>query len=588
MANQPLPANAVAAIRVSTEKQGRDGDSPEDQQDKIDRFALARGIVVKEHFKFLESGSKAKQPMQVAIDYCKKPENNIRFFIIKSIDRFTRGGSRMYEDLKEQLDDCGVTLIDTYGVISSEKVNTLDHLGFTYKWSEFSPSKKTEILEAERAKDELRDIMTRMVGAEIRYTQMGYWMRQPPYGYASQKVETRNGKRTVLVPYAKEAKLIRKLFELRADGIHNDKEIAEELNERGFKSRTTLRRDNHDRTKIIGERGGKPLTAKDVGEYVSNPIYVGIICEKWTNNKPIRGQFKGLVSLELFNKANKGKWTIVENGEEIKLLKRKPAARYLNAYGAKSAEFAYRKFITCPDCKHILLGSASKGKMGKYYPAYHCNKQGHYFRVPKQEFEDTVKSFVKNIRLTPEYVEAVTKAVIDEWDKRQKEEQDKQVDYDARITELQKEAQAIVDRIKILSSEIAIKSMEDELVKIDAQMSVLRTEKENAAKQEPLNIRSIIGNIKYFMEHLEELLLQQSNPVAKAEYFGVLFDQLPTYAEIKYGTQNPTGLTGINELFKLKNCPQGALVRPAGFEPTTFCSEDRRSNPLSYGRILHI
>jgi len=23
------------------------------------------------------------------------------------------------------------------------------------------------------------------------------------------------------------------------------------------------------------------------------------------------------------------------------------------------------------------------------------------------------------------------------------------------------------------------------------------------------------------------------------------------------------------------------MVRPAGFEPATFCSEDRRSNPLS-------
>ena len=28
------------------------------------------------------------------------------------------------------------------------------------------------------------------------------------------------------------------------------------------------------------------------------------------------------------------------------------------------------------------------------------------------------------------------------------------------------------------------------------------------------------------------------------------------------------------------------LVRPEGFEPPTFCSEDRRSNPLSYGRAL--
>ncbi len=560
-------ANAVAAIRVSTEKQGRDGDSPEDQRDKIDRFANLRGMQVKEYFAFLESGSKAQQPMQIAIDYCKDPKNHIKYFIIKSIDRFTRGGSRIYEDLKLQLDECGVTLIDTYGVISGEKVNTLDHLGFTYKWSEFSPSKKTEILEAERAKDELRDIMTRMVGAEIRYTQMGYWMRRPPYGFTSQKVETRNGKRTILLPHDKEAGLIHKLFELRATGIYSDKEIANELNTLGFRSRVMLLRDTYDRSKITGQRGGKPLTAKEVAEYVSNPIYAGIIKEKWTNYQPVQGQFKGIVSIELFNRANKGKWTLIEVTGGIKLLKKKPAERYLNKRGTKTDEFAYRKVVTCPDCERPLLGSASRGKLGKYYPAYHCNKRGHYFRVPKQEFEDTIRDFVKNIKLTPEYIEAVTTAVIDEWDKRQKEEQDKQVNYDSRIAELQKEAETIVDKIKILSSEIAIKSMEDELMKLDAQMSVLRTEKENATTKEPLNIRVIMGNIKYFMEHLEELLLHQSNPVAKAEYFGLLFDKAPTYTEIKYGTQNPCQLTGMNELFKLKNFENTALVIPRGIEP---------------------
>jgi len=88
---------------------------------------------ITEQFEFLESGSKAQQPMQRAIDFCKDPHNNIKYFIIKSIDRFTRGGSRIYEDLKMQLDECGIILIDTYGVISSQKVNTLDHLGFTYK-----------------------------------------------------------------------------------------------------------------------------------------------------------------------------------------------------------------------------------------------------------------------------------------------------------------------------------------------------------------------------------------------------------------------------------------------------------------------
>ena len=230
--NELLPRiYAVGAIRVSTEKQGRDGDSPDDQKKQIDRHADTRQWTLRKYFAFLESGSKEDQPMQEAIDYCKDPKNQIKYFIIKSIDRFTRGGSRIYEDLKEQLEACGVILVDVYGVISGEKVNTLDHLGFTYKWSEYSPSKKTEILEAERAKDELRDIMSRMIGAEIRYTQAGYWMRQPPFGFISEKVETRHGKRTILKPHPDEAPLIRKMYELKALGTMSDRQIVDKMNE---------------------------------------------------------------------------------------------------------------------------------------------------------------------------------------------------------------------------------------------------------------------------------------------------------------------------------------------------------------------
>jgi DNA invertase Pin-like site-specific DNA recombinase len=85
--------NAVAAIRVSTTKQGTDGDSPEAQKEQIERYAENKGIVIKKFFVFLESASKEQQPMQEAIDYCKDPKNEVELFIIKSIDRFTRGGS---------------------------------------------------------------------------------------------------------------------------------------------------------------------------------------------------------------------------------------------------------------------------------------------------------------------------------------------------------------------------------------------------------------------------------------------------------------------------------------------------------------
>ena len=236
MENQlPKVDNAVAAIRVSTTKQGTDGDSPEAQKEQLERFAKVHNINIKKIFIFMESASKEEQPMQKAVDFCKSPKNDIQLFIIKSIDRFTRGGSYSYDHLRLQLEKYGVKLVDIYGVISSQKVNTLEHLGISFDWSIYSPSKKTEILEAERAKDELRDIMSRMIGAEIRYARMGYWVREAPMGYVVEKIETPNGKRCVLKPHPLESKWIIKMFELRCRGTFNDHQIVDEVNKLGFK-----------------------------------------------------------------------------------------------------------------------------------------------------------------------------------------------------------------------------------------------------------------------------------------------------------------------------------------------------------------
>src|SRR6185369_8035630 len=142
---------------------------------------------------------------------------------------------------------------DIYGVISDRRVNTLDYLGVEYKWSMYSPSKKAEILEAERANDEMRDIMSRMIGAEIRYSRMGYWVRKPPMGFMNEKIETPNGKRTILKPHPIESHWIIKMFELRCRGTLGDHQIVEEINNLGFKTRKMYFRDKHDQTKIHKE-----------------------------------------------------------------------------------------------------------------------------------------------------------------------------------------------------------------------------------------------------------------------------------------------------------------------------------------------
>ena len=43
----PIQENAVAAIRISSLKQGLQGDSPDAQKEQIERFALDRNIKIK-------------------------------------------------------------------------------------------------------------------------------------------------------------------------------------------------------------------------------------------------------------------------------------------------------------------------------------------------------------------------------------------------------------------------------------------------------------------------------------------------------------------------------------------------------------
>jgi archaellum component FlaC len=557
---QPLKNKcAVAAIRVSTTKQGTDGDSPEAQKEQIERFANDRGITVKKFFVFLESASKEQQPMQEAVDYCTNAKNGIDLFIIKSIDRFTRGGSLSYDMLKSQLESNKVQLVDIYGIISSQQVNTLDHLGFEYKWSVFSPSKKSEILEAERSKDELRDIMSRMIGAEIRYTQNGYWMRQAPIGYVSEKVETKHGKRCILRPHPAEAEHIIRIFELRAEGLLTDKQIAEKVSSLGFRTRIRYKRDNEDRTRIVQQMGDAKLTEKNLKKIVSNPIYAGINVEKWTNYQAIKCVFDGLVPIDLFNRANRGKKYIAVDGGNYQILRQKPKPHQMDK-SQHNPDYAFRKFILCPECSSPLLGSASRGKNGKRYPAYHCSNHGHYFRIPKDAMEEKIMLFVKQLKVEDAKINTLIEAVREEYERRLKNNGSDNGRIDAQITALRGEISVTLGKIKFLNSPSAITYIESDVEAMEQKIRHLEREKDQIAKQKPLDIESILRKARYFLEHLDELLLKQANPTRKAQLFGALFNQLPTYNDLDSGTQKTPLFTGVNSVFRLASLEKSLVV----------------------------
>lgn len=513
--------NAVAAIRVSTTKQGTEGDSPEAQKEQIERFAANKGITIKKFFVFMESASKEQQPMQEAVDYCANAGNGIDLFIIKSIDRFTRGGSLSYDMLKSQLESSKVQLVDIYGVISAQQVNTLDHLGFEYKWSIYSPSKKSEILEAERSKDELRDIMSRMIGAEIRYTQNGYWMRQPPYGYQSEKVDTNQGKRTILKPREDEAIFMRKMFELRAEGLMTDQEITDKLNDLGYKTRQHYIRNKDDLTKVIAKRGGKPLTVKSMQRIIANTIYAGINVEKWTNYSPTKCAFAGLVSIDLFNRANRGKKYIAFNEADGEYeIQRQAPKKHLVEKVMNNPDFPYKKFVLCPECRGSLLGSASRGKTGKYYPAYHCSNKGHYFRIPKDQMDEKIMQFISRVKVNQGQIDLLVDTVRKEFERRQALSGEGEQTIEKQIQALKGEAEAALSKIMLLSNVTAIAYLENEIEQIQQKINKLEKEKQQMKGKKPINIDRILARVRYFLEHLDLLLLKQQNPHKKAQLFG--------------------------------------------------------------------
>ena len=543
--------NAVAAIRVSSTKQGLQGDSPQAQKEQIEQFAKSHNINVKKFFIFMESASKEAQPVQEAIDYCIDPHNDIQLFVIKSIDRFTRGGSYLYDHLKMQLTKEKVKLIDIYGIISNQEVNTLEHLGIEYDWSIYSPTKKSEILEAERAKDEIRDILSRMIGAEIRYVRMGYRVASPPFGYLNEKIETVNGKRVILKPHPKASKWIIRMFELRMRGTLTDRQIVEEINSLGFKTRIQYFRNPKDKTQIIGSKGGKPLSLKQFWRFIERPIYAGICIHKWTDGKPIKGQFQGLVDIDTFNKANRGKLIISESNGEVEIEKRQPSDWQLKK-STINPEYPYKKYVLCPLCKKPFYGSASKGRHGGYYPTYHCSRGHKYLGIPVKEFETTIQNFIKGLHITQEYIDSLKEDSLKEWQKRMGEKQNDSFELEQKIKALNLAILAMTQKIKILSSEIAIKAIEMDLISADKELKELG-EKKTEKDMEVINMEIVLDNIEYYMQNLEELLLGTPDPLRKAALFGVLFKEPPTYDELKLGTPKLEPCFALNEEFKEHN-----------------------------------
>lgn len=561
---------AIGVMRVSSTKQGLQGDSPEQQKELIERrreqFSALKhsNIIIKKWFKFIESasGQLEQQPILQVLEYCKDPKNKVKYLFIKSIDRQTRGGGVIYGQLKAMLSKYGVQLVDTYGVIGTDNVNTLEQYDIEYEWSNFSPTWIIEFLEAERGKSEVRDILTRMIGAEIRYVRMGYRVRPAPPGFVNEKIETPHGMRVILKPHQVESPWFIRMFELRVQGNLTDEQAVKEVNKMGYKSRKMRRRDPLNKSRITGHTGENPLTVKQFQRYITNPIYAGVNTEKWLNGVAVKLLSPGLVSVATFNKANRGKITILEEGGEVKVIKGSPKPWQL-VKKKENPLYPFKQQILCSDCRKPLLGSSPRSKSGKHIPIYHCNRGHKYWGINAGVLDMLIESFVSKIHFSDSFRMKFTQMVLEDLENREKRVSEDTINISQVIAEKEQETHEIKERIKVLTSPATIKMMEADIDKLLIEKASLM-EKRNEKEDEQVDILTAINYCNYYMEHLEELILGSEDPMQNAAMFGLVFNSPPTYEELKNGTPNLAYIFKLNQAYQSSN---SLSVSRQGIEP---------------------
>lgn len=545
----------IEDCRVSATKQANGG-GLDDQEAVCENFRAKIGWVCDKVFSKVYSGRKEERvDFEDIKDYIRKRKKEgifITKYLIKSIDRFTRDGAITYSAMQKELAELGVELVDAFGVIQPMQ-NTLDHLGFIYPWSWRSPTASAQLQKAEEAKEEVTNILSRMIGASITRVQEGYKVRPPTDGFVNQKVFINGKDKVIEVEDPSRAHFFRAIFAQRANGI-DDKEIVARINAMGYRTKERNRY-NKEKTKIIGKTGNNPMTVKLLQRIIQKTIYAGVKCEIWTRNKPIKAQYDGLISIDTFNQANRGK-IFIEKKDDGTFQLHRNYSRFASMKRLKdNPEYPYKNIVACPICRSKFLGSASTGKMKTKHPAYHCGgaKSGSrnhpYFRVAKEEFEMNMKNFALALKFDKEFLDSFEVILNDVYRTREKEVVSQSSMISLNVGNLKAQQVNALEALTLASSSVARKKLEEIIDELEVQI-IKAQEERNDIEVTEKDVKAFVKYAKAIMEHPNETLIETDDLIIQRTLFGLVFDEIPTYQDILNGTPKLSYIFKLSEDFE--------------------------------------
>jgi site-specific DNA recombinase len=212
--------------------------------------------------------------------------------------------------------------------------------------------------------------------------QSGVYPTKAPFGYRNVRSEDATKNRAWIEVDETTAPWVTRAFILFAGGNHSLQSAAETLNAEGFPT-----------------KGGRVLHPSVLGKLLKNKAYIGWV--EWREVSTPNGQHTKLVEQTTFDRVQ----AIL-------------AAHNQHACRKRRHIFPLRGAARCAECGSRLQASYSRGKSGRYYGLYHCQKVQHGRRVacsqpstPISVLDREFERLLVQCELTPEGLSSVKQRI---------------------------------------------------------------------------------------------------------------------------------------------------------------------------------
>ena len=271
---------------------------------------------------------------------------------------------------------------------------------------------------------------------------------KPPIGY--------DRKDKLFIINKPEAKIVKRIYDEYVMGIGPAK-IAAGLNREGFRTKTHYKADGK------FWLGNKEFTQKHIHNYITNPLYKGVIFHSGEN---FQGIHEAIVSKELWESAQ----NIVKFNSQSKNLGNSIRDQHILA-----------GLVKCEICGDLISAYGGTGKQKKVYHYYHClsarSKSGrnecNNTAIRTEHLESIVADVIRQIAVSDNFFGSVD----EELDKKIGKEDLKEIESSIARTsaEMQKTQTEIKNLVKVLAQNKIkdIAPIQDELNLLQKQLTEL-------------------------------------------------------------------------------------------------------------------